>query len=93
VRNCSSQIQADGFAVVPAALSDADCVALASHIMVLANNAAGTRRLLENPWCTELARLLRRDRLFQSLLPEEAVAIQCTLFDKSPDRNWLVSLH
>ena len=27
------------------------------------------------------------------LLPQEAVAVQCTLFDKSTDKNWLVALH
>jgi len=26
-------------------------------------------------------------------LPADAVAVQCTLFDKSPERNWLVALH
>jgi Phytanoyl-CoA dioxygenase (PhyH) len=91
VRNYSTQMQTDGFAVVPAALND--CVALASHITALANSAVGTRRLLEEPWCADLAQSLRRHRLLQSLLPEDAVGIQCTLFDKSPDKNWLVSLH
>src|SRR4051812_114307 len=27
------------------------------------------------------------------VLPRGAVAVQCTLFDKSADKNWLVALH
>ena len=27
------------------------------------------------------------------MLPTDAAAVQCTLFDKSPQKNWLVSLH
>jgi len=36
---------------------------------------------------------LRRHPIIGDLLPRDAVAVQCTLFDKSPGKNWLVSLH
>jgi ectoine hydroxylase-related dioxygenase (phytanoyl-CoA dioxygenase family) len=38
-------------------------------------------------------RPLLRDGRLASFLATDSVAIQCTLFDKSPDKNWLVSLH
>jgi ectoine hydroxylase-related dioxygenase (phytanoyl-CoA dioxygenase family) len=40
-----------------------------------------------------LAGALRGDARIRSLLPRDAVAVQCTLFDKSPAKNWLVTLH
>jgi hypothetical protein len=41
----------------------------------------------------ELAHQLRIDSRLETLLPAHAVAAQCTLFDKSPKKNWLVALH
>jgi ectoine hydroxylase-related dioxygenase (phytanoyl-CoA dioxygenase family) len=49
--------------------------------------------LLDEVWCAHLAGALRGDARIRSLLPRNAVAIQCTLFDKSPTKNWLVALH
>jgi ectoine hydroxylase-related dioxygenase (phytanoyl-CoA dioxygenase family) len=49
--------------------------------------------LLSQPWCTVLADDLRLNVTVSRLLAVDAVAVQCTLFDKSPEKNWLVSLH
>jgi hypothetical protein len=54
---------------------------------------AGSRNLLDLPWCQDLAATLRAHADIAPLLPPGAVAVQCTLFDKSADRNWLVALH
>jgi Phytanoyl-CoA dioxygenase (PhyH) len=56
-------------------------------------NGAGSRRLLDEAWCAHLAGALRGDPRVRSLLPRNAVAVQCTLFDKSPTKNWLAALH
>jgi ectoine hydroxylase-related dioxygenase (phytanoyl-CoA dioxygenase family) len=56
-------------------------------------SGAGSRRLLDEAWCAHLAGALRGDARIRSLLPRNAVAVQCTLFDKSPTKNWLVTLH
>jgi hypothetical protein len=53
----------------------------------------GSRTLLMQPWCKELAARLAQNAAVHYLLPADAVAVQCTLFNKSPDKNWLVSLH
>jgi ectoine hydroxylase-related dioxygenase (phytanoyl-CoA dioxygenase family) len=50
---------------------------------------AGNRALLSLPWCKALAARM------MSRLPQlsQLVAIQCTLFEKSAARNWLVAPH
>jgi hypothetical protein len=54
---------------------------------------AGTRNLLDWNWCVELVGLLRSSSEIASLLPIDNVAVQCTLFDKTIERNWLVPFH
>ena len=51
------------------------------------------RTLLSAPWCHDLARSLQLQPAIAPLLPERAVAVQCTLFSKSPKGNWLLALH
>ena len=53
----------------------------------------GTRRLIDIPWCAMLARRIAGDERVRELLPERAVAAQCTLFSKTIETNWLVPLH
>jgi hypothetical protein len=83
----------NGFLVVPDVVGGDQCEVLAQNIRTLGNGGAGFRALLDQTWCVELARELRRQSKLCALLPVDAVAVQCTLFDKSPDKNWLVSLH
>jgi hypothetical protein len=45
------------------------------------------------PWCEALAIRIARDVRVQRLLPENTTAVQCTLFNKSLETNWLVPLH
>jgi hypothetical protein len=54
---------------------------------------AGTRRLIELPWCRELAVRLLHDERLSGILSTEVIPVQCTLFVKSTESNWLVSLH
>ncbi len=44
-------------------------------------------------WCRELAAAMRRHPKIAPLLSPASVAVQCTLFKKSPDKNWLVAFH
>ncbi len=78
---------------MPDVVVDARRDALATQVASLPKEGAGSRTLLEQPWCVELARELRADSLVSALLPANAVTVQCTLFDKSPTKNWLVALH
>ena len=81
----------DGFAVLPALLSDAEL----SHIdAAMAGRAeVGARDLLDAPWCVALAGRIQDDARLAGALPRTHVAVQCTSFEKSVERNWLVSVH
>lgn len=82
-----------GFAILDRVIDAAACDAAIAALAGVPLGSAGSRRLLDQPWCADLARRLRAHALLRPLLPPDAVAVQCTLFDKSPERNWLVSLH
>lgn len=59
----------------------------------LAAEAAGSRNLLDQPWCRALVEPLR-SRLQSVGIPiADRVAIQCTFFRKTADCNWKVPYH
>ncbi len=81
----------EGFRLIPGLLSRERQQALIAELAALPAGSAGQRDLLEQPWCQALARWLSEQPQLSSLLPP--VAVQCTLFEKSQDRNWLVTPH
>ena len=83
----------EGYAVVDAAVPADDLVHVEAELDALPLDSAGTRNLLSLSWCRTLVGALRKCEPVASLLPRGAVAIQCTLFEKSDGRNWLVPLH
>lgn len=86
----SQRLASEGYVVVPDVLSDAQCDLISGYLDVFQAGGAGSRTLLGQPWCRELAGELQ---LQASVLPADAVAVQCTLFDKTPEKNWLVTIH
>ena len=84
---------AAGYAGVPAVLSHADCDAAIRHVEALALTQAGSRNLLALPWCAQLVALLKSNSVVSAQLPLKAVAVQCTLFEKTATRNWGVAIH
>ncbi|MDN4061604.1 hypothetical protein QPK31_25600 [Massilia sp. YIM B02769] len=82
-----------GFTTVPGVLGEAGCDQALSCIAALAEDAAGSRRLLREHWCRELVARLHRHPAIASLVPSNYVAVQCTYFEKSQARNWLVPIH
>lgn len=83
---------ATGFALIPAILPAAECESIAARIQPGAASA-GTRCLLPLAWCAALARRLRLHPALTGLIPAGHVAVQCTYFEKSAARNWLVPVH
>jgi ectoine hydroxylase-related dioxygenase (phytanoyl-CoA dioxygenase family) len=83
----------NGFVVTAPLFDPEECDAIARNVTTVNFENAGTRNLLTFPWCVSLVRLIRSHPAVAPLLPGSAVASQCTLFEKSVDRNWLVSLH
>ena len=89
----SRNFAADGFTVLPEVIDDSLCAEISDRIEALDISGPGTRTLLEQHWCAAVVARLRMNPAVQVLLPESAVAVQCTLFAKCPERNWAVSPH
>ena len=82
-----------GFAEIAGVLTSGQCADAAMAVDATDGRRVGSRNLLDLPWCQDLAATLKAHTEVRPLLPQEAVAVQCTLFDKSTDKNWLVALH
>lgn len=82
-----------GFAAVAGVLGFDACADVATALDGVSSGRADSRNLLDVPTCQRLAAMFKAHAQVGSLLPQEAVAVQCTLFDKSESNNWLVALH
>lgn len=87
-----SEFKKSGYFVIPGVIDAVLNRRLGAFVGGITSEA-GSRRLLDETWCAHLAGALRGDARIRSLLPRNAVAVQCTLFDKSPTKNWLVAFH
>lgn len=87
------QFERDGFVVVGPVVEAATISRVRCALHDTPVEGAGSRRFLEAAWCRELAANLPRHPLLADLLPATHAAVQCTLFWKSAERNWLVGLH
>ncbi|MEO6279761.1 phytanoyl-CoA dioxygenase family protein [Roseateles sp.] len=83
----------EGFRLMPGLLAPERRQALIAELATLPPGSAGQRELLDWPWCQALARWLAELPQLRDVMPAGAAAVQCTLFEKSPDRNWLVVPH
>lgn len=82
-----------GYTVISGVLSEQEVADVSGHLMPLSGRNARTRKLLDQPWCIEIAKRLRSNVHLASLLPTDAVAVQATYFPKSEGQNWKVALH
>lgn len=82
----------NGFALVPEVFSVGECGAIAGKLALDAGTS-GTRCLLQQAWCAVLAQRLRQHTVLSNLIGPKLVAVQCTYFEKSAERNWLVAIH
>lgn len=87
------QLAHEGWAHLRAWVSPRSVNALIRTMRVQQTHAAGSRSGLAQPVCVALAQRLRARLVDSGLLPAASVAVQCTLFDKRAERNWLVALH
>lgn len=88
-----SSVENDGFAVCPPILTASQCDDIGAAIAQLSGHSVGLRTLLELSWCKDLARVIRQHPAIAPSLPQDAVAVQCTYFEKSQEQNWLVPIH
>jgi hypothetical protein len=88
-----ARFELDGYVIIDSVLSESEVQALSQRVSEILLDRAGTRNVLLLSWCQELAKVIKESPSIKSLLPRSAVAVQCTYFYKTPERNWLVALH
>lgn len=81
----------EGYDVVQQCFTSTECEEITARLSTI--NSAGSRRLLETPWCQNLATTLRKRLTPRYPVLRELVAIQCNYFHKSSESNWLVAFH
>ena len=86
-------LETDGFMVLPPFLDAGECERLAIAAARFGASRAGSRRLLEHPAISETALRIRALPELAGSMQDDAVAVQCTLFAKTKDRNWSVTPH
>jgi hypothetical protein len=89
----ASQLNEAGYVVIADLVDGTELGEIARLVGGLDCDRAGTRRLIELPWCREFAMRLLRDKRLSGILSTDAIPVQCTLFVKSIESNWLVSVH
>ena len=82
-----------GFAEIGGALTAGQCADVTIALDAIDGGSADSRNLLDLACCQALAAALKAHPEVGPLLPPRARAVQCTLFDKSADKNWFVALH
>ena len=87
------QLASDGFALVRGLLSEAECDDVSRSLGAADTRGAGSRRLLNEAWCANLACKVMAHPDVRDALPACARAVQCTFFEKSAAKNWLVPIH
>ena len=87
----TQSFDADGFALLPALVTEAELASI--EAAMTQHDGVGSRDLLDQPWCAGLARRLIGDALVAGAIPCTHVPVQCTSFEKSVERNWLVAVH
>jgi len=82
-----------GFQIVDTILTSDECDAVGAEVARCSSRSGGTRSLLEERWCLALAHRLRTHPALSVCLPHDYVATQCTFFEKTTSKNWLVPVH
>lgn len=88
-----SMFDEQGFALAKRVASDPESGTAWLALKGYTQAGAGTRNLLTAAWCAALAAQLGTQPRIAQLVPATHVAVQCTYFEKSRHKNWLVSLH
>ena len=82
-----------GFAIVEGVISSERCEEILSRISKSDTLSGGTRKMLAYEWCDSLATRIRLRPTLSKIIPSSYIPVQCTYFQKSIARNWLVPYH
>jgi ectoine hydroxylase-related dioxygenase (phytanoyl-CoA dioxygenase family) len=88
-------VEEQGFAIVPSVLSTRELIPILVSLADLEppRGRAGIRHVLNHPTVKVVAQNPRLLEMAQAVLGEAAFPFRATLFDKTPETNWLISWH
>ncbi|HEX7288475.1 MAG TPA: phytanoyl-CoA dioxygenase, partial [Candidatus Angelobacter sp.] len=88
-------IQEKGFAMVPGVLSTRELIPVLVSLADLKPlpHKAGVRHVLNHPTVSVVAHGPRLLEMARAVLGSTALPFRATLFDKTPEANWLISWH
>jgi hypothetical protein len=88
-------IEEHGFAVIPEVLTPEEVAQLLKDLAgsTPRRTKAGVRHILGHASVAKLAQEARLIEIARAVLGSDAFPFRATLFDKSPDANWLVVWH
>jgi ectoine hydroxylase-related dioxygenase (phytanoyl-CoA dioxygenase family) len=89
----SAEFASAGYAVIAGVLTSDEVSGVTRNLAGSAMQAVGSRTLLDTRWCQALAHRLAGESRLRAVMPAARRAVQCTLFEKNLDKNWLVALH
>jgi ectoine hydroxylase-related dioxygenase (phytanoyl-CoA dioxygenase family) len=94
-QTCSTQVEQYGYAIVPSVFGSEEIQKLATDLQSsdLPRSRAGIRHLLRHSAVSQVANDPRLLGIAQAVLGDKALPFKATLFDKSPDSNWLIVWH
>lgn len=87
------RFEENGYIVLEQLIAPQQLQQITQQLANITLTTAGSRELLSETWCQMLATELKLNEQLIPLLPSNPIAIQCTLFIKTADKNWLVPLH
>jgi ectoine hydroxylase-related dioxygenase (phytanoyl-CoA dioxygenase family) len=91
----SRTIGTHGFAIIPSVLASSEISPLLDALSDLEDrrSRAGIRHVLSQPAVSAIAHDVRIREIAGAALGYPATPFRATLFDKSPDSNWLIAWH
>jgi ectoine hydroxylase-related dioxygenase (phytanoyl-CoA dioxygenase family) len=93
--SCPTLVEKDGFVILQDLISADETSTLLQSLAPFEQrrSRAGMRHILGNPAIAALAHDSRMLGMAQEILGKSAFPFRATLFDKSPDANWLITWH
>ena len=83
-----TKFEEDGFAILPGLLTSELLQDIPERCDAELSSGPGRRDFLELDWIQDLARTLSCHAVLSTLLPGDAVAVQCTYFCKAESESW-----
>lgn len=85
--NKTDNFSRHGFTIIEGLITEDQLAQIEQQLIQFKLTNAGSRELLTQPWCQQLAETLKMNAQLAPLLPINTVAIQCTYFKKTAEKK------